>query len=61
MAENLSNLPHRSPGIGSTENSKHDKPEEDFPGDSVVKNLPANAGDGVQLPDGRGVHMPQRN
>ena len=46
MAENLSNLPHRSPGIGSTENSKHDKPEEDSPGDSVVKNLPANAGDG---------------
>ena len=61
MAENLSNLPNRSPGIGSTENSKQDKPEEDFPGDSVVKNLPANAGDTVQFPDRRGFHTPQRN
>ena len=41
MAENLSNLPNRSPGIGSTENSKQDKPEKDVAGDSVVKILPA--------------------
>jgi len=29
-----------------------------FPGDSVVKNLPANAGDTGVIPDARRSHMP---
>ena len=31
---------------------------EDFPGGSVVKNLPANAGDTALIPDQRRSHMP---
>ena len=32
-----------------------------FPGGSVVKNLPANAGDRDSIPGPGGTHMPQRN
>jgi len=32
-----------------------------FPGDSVVKNLPANAGDTGLIPDPGRFHMPQSN
>ena len=32
-----------------------------FPGDSVVKNLPANAGDMGSIPDLGRFHMPQSN
>ena len=32
-----------------------------FPGSSVVKNLPANAGDTGPIPDPGRFHMPQSN
>ena len=32
-----------------------------FPGGSVMKNLPANAGDVGLIPDLRGSHMPRSN
>ena len=34
---------------------------EGFPGGSVVKNLPANAGDTALIPDPGRSHMPQIN
>ena len=34
---------------------------EDFPGDTVDGNLPANAGNMSSIPDPGGFHMPQSN
>ena len=36
-------------------------PEEGFPGGSVVKNPPANAGDTVLIPDLGRSHVPRSN
>ena len=35
--------------------------EEDFPGGTVVKNLPVNAGDTGSIPGSGEFHMPQSN
>ena len=37
------------------------KQEEDFPGGSVIKNTPANAGDTCSIPGPGRSHMPQSN
>ena len=36
---------------------QHEGPERDFPGDPVVKNPPANAGDTGSIPGLGGFHM----
>ena len=59
---------HAAPGGAATlplrVKQTYDTPEEPlqgFPGGSVVKNLPANAGDTATIPGPGRSHMPQSN
>ena len=45
----------------TSQNDHHQKNLQDFPGGSMVKNLPANAGDTSLIPDPGRFHMPQGN